>query len=352
MRIVFTPLLQGKPFNGNTIYKEGLGGSESAVVFLARSLAKRGHDVTVYASGQEGVVDDVEYCAGDRIGEVQNEPIDAYISSRWVDALALPQQAKVKALWLHDNLYQGWNCPHAVNFVVTLSRFHQMQFAYDGTPASLPQGVIAIGNGIDTRLFIGHEQRDRNRLIWTSNPDRGLYIAGRIFQRLRKRYPELELHVYGRAAVYGWGPEAEVPYMPDDLTNIFLHDPLPKKELARELMKSWIWFYPHHWAESFCIAALEAQAAGCVPLATPLAALNEVVQHGVTGVLTNDFEAEFARLRETEGLWQALSEQGKAWAMQQDWDVRAEQWEQQILRCMPQEAPAPEADSAVALIGV
>ena len=61
MRIVFTPLIAGKPWCGATIYEAPLGGSEKAVVYLARELARRGHEVWVYTHGQAGRFEQVEY---------------------------------------------------------------------------------------------------------------------------------------------------------------------------------------------------------------------------------------------------------------------------------------------------
>ena len=38
----------GIPFDATTVDKRGLGGSESAIIYMARELAKLGFDVTVF----------------------------------------------------------------------------------------------------------------------------------------------------------------------------------------------------------------------------------------------------------------------------------------------------------------
>src|SRR2546421_3753512 len=40
----------GIPFDGTTPLKQPLGGSESSIVYMARNLARCGHDVTVYVN--------------------------------------------------------------------------------------------------------------------------------------------------------------------------------------------------------------------------------------------------------------------------------------------------------------
>jgi hypothetical protein len=46
-------------------------------------------------------------------------------------------------------------------------------------------------------------------------------------------------------------------------------------------LKSGIWVYPCHTAETFCISAWKAQAAGCFPVVTTYAGLDETVKSGV-----------------------------------------------------------------------
>ena len=40
----------GLKFNGHTVNEKALGGSESALIYMARETAKLGHDVTVYCA--------------------------------------------------------------------------------------------------------------------------------------------------------------------------------------------------------------------------------------------------------------------------------------------------------------
>ncbi len=47
MKIAIIDII-GIPYDGTTVYKQGLGGSESAVTFVSEQLAKLGFGVTVF----------------------------------------------------------------------------------------------------------------------------------------------------------------------------------------------------------------------------------------------------------------------------------------------------------------
>ena len=48
MRLTIGFYTQGLPFDGETMYRQALGGSETALASLAAELARRGHRVSVF----------------------------------------------------------------------------------------------------------------------------------------------------------------------------------------------------------------------------------------------------------------------------------------------------------------
>ena len=244
---------------------------------------------------------------------------DVVIISRWYDLLQHPWNTKCLLIWLHDLAQQGMPSLRA-HKVIVLSNFHAASYKF---PA---ESVEIIGDGVDLSLFEGTDlTRNENVLVWTSNPDRGLALATKIFQeQLRPRWPDLELHIFGRSSVYGWPSENEGPYLPRDehMENVFLHDPLTKAGLAKMLREAWAWFYPTYWPETYCIAALEAQAAGTPIVCSRYGALLETVEGGIP---TYDFVNAISQLR-NKNRWKKLSERGKEHAQEKDWDDRAKEW--------------------------
>ena len=329
MKIIFTPLIAGKPWNGRTLTDEPLGGSESAVGFLARALALRGHEIIVYTHHQEqGFYDGVEYRNVYWLRDLHKDFCDVHISSRWPDILSTmpPDRVGQRILWVHDlgnQVLQG-------DKIVFLSQYHIGQYPIEGEAA---KRCFVIGNGVnlgDFLNFVPLEKREPGKMLWTSNPDRGLHVAARILQELRhaKRWPELTLHIFGRAAVYGWGQEAEAPFYPraEDQEGVVVHEPVSKTELAQVLKTAWCLFYPTTWPETFCIATLEAQAAGTPVIAAPYGALTETVKGGI---LSYDFEGAIEQLHDP-AVWNRLSNVGRKYAAQCDWLTRAQQWEEMI----------------------
>lgn len=337
MKILMTPLLAGKPWNGNTIYAEPLGGSESAVAYMARAFSRVGHAVTVLTHGPSSFVDNVRYVCTPTDADAyvhllgtEGGPWDAIVSSRRLDILQQPMGTKLIVFWTHD-LPGRWAWPRC-HICFVLSKFHARYWGWD--PAD-PAPFEFTTDGVDIPLMgtpLPLSDRDPNKLIYTSNPDRGLAVAAYLMQKVRRRWPDMELHVYGRAAVYGWPPGMELPYMPRDqyTEGIVLHDPLPRHKLFEELKTAWAMFYPTHWPETFCMATLEAQAAGTPVIAPPLGALPETVEGGV---LTHDVLNAISQLR-NKARWNKLSLAGREFAEQHDWDRVAARWEKSFIAMM------------------
>ena len=337
-----------KPWDGSFISSnpQPLGGTESSIAYLARALAKRHHVVSVICNTPNNEIkdiDDVTYRPHSSMDAMIAHPWDALVYCRWPEAVAHPLSAETKAVlfWAHDLMHpisigralaadqgEGFSPP---DVWVSLSNFQDASHYL----SSLPFGLgpiweqverVILPNGLDLSLYNPDVVRDPNKLIWTSNPNRGLANAVRIFRRLRTKYPDLELHVYGRSAVYGWNaasdPAHETAYLPvASEPHVYLHDPLPKDLLAKELSTAFALLYPSTWPETFCIAATEAMAAGTPVIAPPYGALPETIPYS----LSWDFPAMFEELQDPKE-WMFRSLLGLQRTRGLDWDHLALDW--------------------------
>lgn len=323
MKWLFCPIPQGKHWDGTTIHTDSLGGSEASVAYLARELARKGEEVIVMGHLAPNVqepktIDDVVYMPQSHLQQLIRQAWDVVVSVRWPDILNnLNWNTHIPIIWLHD--MPGGPVTEKARHAVVLSKYQQQHWRLSDSNS------IIIGNGIDPSLYTATGiSRDGNKLLWTSNPDRGLALGAEIFQKARKAWPDLELHIFGRASVYGWAADAEEPFLPrpQHMENVFLHEPLKKTALAAELQSAWALFYPTYWPETFCIATLEAQAAGAPSIVPPFGALAETVKGGV---VSYDFMNSISQLRNVVK-YKKCQEAGYEYAESATWSKRADTW--------------------------
>ena len=325
-----------------------LGGTETAIVRLAEALRQRGHGVTVFtthpgaASGFRQV---------DTIGAA--EGCDVLLAVRGWQPLYSVIPAAVRVLWAHDAadsmLHLGLGDRRVVSRIdalLALSGWHaETLCSASGFP---PKKTFVQPNGVHLPYFAGGEERRRKRLVYTSTPHRGLELLPSIWEQVKERHPEAELHVFSGFDVYAGGNGAgyanEAAYtralkLLSGMSDVHVRGNVLQRELARELMRSAVLAYPNIFPETSCISAMEAQAAGCAVVTSGLGALPETV--GEAGVIVSEtpgtpaYERAFVeavdRLLRDDALIGRLSANGRRRAENElGWDRRAASLEQTV----------------------
>lgn len=282
----------------------GLGGSETALIRLAEELAAR-HSILPTTFGR---IDNPGYYAGARYRQweqfLPDVRQDVTVAWRYPEAADLPIEGKL-VLWVHDTDFGDRLTPvRAARFerIVVLSEWHREHFLAKYLWLGEAK-VVIIGNGVDLARFAplkkgrSHKdlQREPHRVVYTSSPDRGLdVILEHVWPKVVEAVPDAELHIY-----YGWqnfkaleGREGykhlgvfreRVARLMLDTKGVVQHGRIAQDDLARELQRASIWLGPSHlFDETYCISAVEAQLAGCIPIHSGRAALAETVKSGVT----------------------------------------------------------------------
>ena len=171
----------------------GIGGSETAVIEVAKRLAKRGPSVRVYCNSVvEMVEDDVRYLPVERFAP---EPCDVLVGWRQAQFVHVAE-ARVRWTWVHDIVLPGiddW-AVHRTDRVLGLSGWHV-------AGRSPPRGSTSRRStrrptASTTRASPRRgAERDPKRVVFSSSPSRGLGElpddSGRI---VRAEVPGAELH--------------------------------------------------------------------------------------------------------------------------------------------------------------
>lgn len=280
----------GEPFHGASPEQGALGGSESALVQVARALAGRGHRVTVYchcpAPGEyHGVIYRDHSELRDRV--LQERP-EVLVVSRFFTAFDLPWQAGLNVLWNHDILDHpsllASRLEH-IDLALVLSRFHARDYQQK-LPALAPK-LVRTRNGLDLELLARARAQavpQQGLVVYASRPERGLeQLLEHIWPRLRRKLPHLRLAICGyQVDRQGLDPATLENYRKiDELversSGVELMGPLAKLDYYRLLAGAQAVLYPCVFPEISCLVALEAQALDVPVITSDRFALRESV---------------------------------------------------------------------------
>lgn len=270
----------------------GLGGTETAVVRVAEELAALGWEV-----GVRGNVAPLERAA------VTYGPADsAELEGSAVLWLRIPDDPELLdrpargIAWVHDRVLAEGLDPatcERLHAVLALSGYHRGLLA--SRHPELAARISVVGNGVDAERFAPTpEEPPRGpRALFSSQPERGLDVLLELWPEVRERVPGAEL-AYSYAPIYE--EIADRPWVAEhrrrvselsDQPGIRALGSLDRDGLVEEVRRARVWAHPS-WASPFgapfdelsCIAAMEAQAAGCWVVASSAGALPETVGVG------------------------------------------------------------------------
>lgn len=325
--------------------KEGIGGSEEAIIRIAPKLQKLGYKVVVFAKpgSRTGLYDGVMWrnywdCN-------LEDTFDIFVAWRAPFIFDRKIKARKKYLWLHDVMEEGEFTPERIaNFdkCILLSKYHRSLF-----PMIPEEKVLMSGNGIDPEEFeqydqIGKHKRNPHKILYASSHVRGLAYLYEIWPEVKKAVPDATLDVYyGREsydAVHRGNPE-RMKWMDDmqqkakDLEGVTDHGKVSQEKIVQETFRSGIWAYPCPFPEIYCITAIKSQAGGAVPVASNYAALDETIQFGHKQQFGEFDDSDLEKYKEALIWWLRHPEEQEKirpemmdWARSNSWQHIAEGW--------------------------
>ncbi len=311
-----------EPVYGKMIEEKGVGGVETTYIELPIELSKLGHEVFVFCKCEEAhIVNGVRFIPFSDMEKYTDLNPDVIITSRWFDALYLPGTASAKkVIWLQDSHFADPNHSDAwdiADAVVVSSRWHSQYVAERLGHTVRREKLHVLPLGIRKAQFVKAVERDPLQVIYSSNPDRGLYILMDMWDEITKRVPGIHLVVtYGWEGLKTWsgspewiaqqeGNRKRVEAWANQVGNVRMTGRLKKTDLYTEMLGSSLCLYPNNFSETYAISALETQAAGVPMITTYMGALQNTLDHGSNILIKHDpFSKEYKDefIREAERL--------------------------------------------------
>ncbi len=333
------------PVHARLADERPLGGTETGVIRLARALHELGHTVRVLTALENPPLSLPLYLPISALNQLG--PADLLISIRDWKPLFLPVKAAKRMLWTGDAFDQpvtvgigDSRIVEQTDLLLCVSKWHADTLcAESGFPR---EKAWVIRNGVSLSLFDGTEKRVRKRLVYSSTPYRGLAHLLKIFPAVLERHPDAELHIFSGFDVYKGTDPVPAREMNEfravmqgfqRIPNVFMRGNLIQRDLAREFMSASVLAYPNTFAETSCITAMEAQAAGCAVVTTKKAGLIETVADaGIliegepgTEAYNHAFVDAVDKLLVDDDLFASLSQRGRERALREfDWRAVAE----------------------------
>ena len=301
--------IMGACYDGDTLKRRGLGGSEAAVVKVAKELVSVGFNVTVYNACDEddckpGVYDGVEYYPLSQLSRGMPVKHDVVISSRvatpfipkeWnipqattrkipYECFELAKQAKLKVLWMHDTfssndqIIEKLLVDQHVNELWTLSDFHYNYLTnctHGSTYGEMRNYEVLRNHTWITRNGMklpektrDLESKEQYHFVFNSNRSKGLHpLLHDVWPQVKKRLPEAKLTVIG--GYYKLGKATQVDDEYEDFmkmvgnaaedASITFTGILSLEEVYDIYAKASYLLYPTGHPETFGISTLEAQ---------------------------------------------------------------------------------------------
>ena len=346
-------------WNRDTVYS-GMAGSETWAAELAAEFSRMGFDTHLFGD-----------CPTD--GEIDRDGVvyhryDTYVEwSKYlhVDFLILSRTCEPLKHWhLHAGrvsvmVHDVWISADAkydtrqwaVHEFGCLSEWHKEFFTNHHKVD--PSKVFLTANGVREELYADVDVASKkNKAVYSSSPDRGLYYLLRMVPRIRELVPNFELDVaYG---YHNWEAAAKVRNNPQEMALIEEIKELTlqpgvnylgrvdKTTLATKQKEAKLWLYPTWFSETFAITAVEAGLAKNAVVTTPYAGLlttlgdsanyiqgpsDVAVETWVTTAQYQDaFVAEAVKLLTDEGYRSACADKVYDKVRGYTWKAAAEGW--------------------------
>ena len=331
----------GVAFSPESLQQGSATAPEWAVAELAKAWVKLGAKVVVYGQTQ-GDWDGVLYRSHTAFDA--SHPSDVLVLWRSLEAVAAGRPlARQVIAWPQAVDGTPAFTPELLDRVdrVAVQSRHQLGALQASHPAWASK-IWHVGTAIDAGRYEARLEKVPHRYYYAGAPQHGLALLLDSWLKVRQMLPDAELHVSSDfqtalQTARARGPAAMTEV--EDLLRrvkgaggVVLHDNL-NVDLLAAIQKTCVgWLVPPSSAaeDVTTAAALEAQAAACVPVSRLNGALPEAFRH----VVPWDASADLADLliRVVPAFGQERLADNRVWALGQSWTAHAQVWLQALVK--------------------
>jgi glycosyltransferase involved in cell wall biosynthesis len=300
-----------------------IGGSETATIRLAAVFRSLGFEVRILT----------------RAEELKGHACDLFISCRvWQVFSHGIAPGKLNYLWCQDDA----NVPEAMGFkepgvservlktvdgIVFISHYQARRWIESfNIPAAKS---IILSNGVPFERFKIDETALRRRprhVFYSSTPFRGLHLLLQVWPEIKRHVPDSELHVFSSMKVYNEEDPADFKDLYQraiSLPGVRYHGSVGQAPLRDAIRQCRALAYPCVFAETGCIAAMEAMASGCAVVSTSLGALPETAWQNPLVPMSegwlDQWMVELVHVLTDDGHYELLGLRNRVAARQFDW---------------------------------
>lgn len=279
---------------------KGYGGIELVVSLLAEGLVERGHQVTLFASGDSKtkahLVYAFETAPSEKIGQVYPDLLHA--------VSAHVRGAEFDLLHEHSGMigpslgaFSGRPCLHTLHGPATpesrrlyqllnFGLFYNAISEYQRREFGNLNFVATVYNAIDISLYPFKEKKENFLLfLGRMNQEKGAHLAVEVANRLgmplvmvtKMTEPHEKFYFHSQVK-------------PKITKNVEIIGEISVKEKAELFSKAYCTLFPIQWPEPFGLVMIESMATGTPVIAMGYGAVPEVIEHKKTGFIVYTVE--------------------------------------------------------------
>jgi len=334
-KILFYTGFANLNWNYSFSLNNALGGSETAVICLARSFPK---NIEIYIGGsvQEEKIENITFVNLHNLKKlIKSNPFHTVIISRYIAFYEMfPETSFYQSfIWGHDISLYPYGCDLDLNSIlnkwnskitkcICQTDWHRNLFA-EQYP-QIKDKLTSINNGIEIDKFELKSIKFTNRFIYTSCAERGLERLLELWPQIIENLPDAELFI----ASYNKFPqndfERQLQTTINKFDNIKHMGTLNKDKLYQLMSTAEFWLYPTNFTETSCITSMEMLMSEVICIYYPIAGLvNTLGNYGIPIQRGNEIDTilNLSIKQKCE-----LKKKGKEYALSCSWNNRFKNW--------------------------